>query len=212
MLYKWPNLRFFLVVLIIGLSSISCEDPLPSYEEPKEVFKIDFFPDTPSVITYRGRDSNVPDEMPYSISPNMMYMRVRVTNVYDDVLQGPLFISGEVSLTFVKDERVRIVVPFTQANALSSPYVDWSTMTLTLEPGQPIWLQPTWDWKQDKKWIFRYTAFATIPVGGNSYMKDHEPMEFKGKVRVQIFRQKGPVYSEEKEFSLKFQGILNLGP
>jgi len=200
---------FFLAVLTL---CISCEDPLPVYEEPKEVLRVDFFPDVPDVVLYIGPDVNIPDTFPYFIGPPFMYLNVRVTNLFDDVLQGPLYIAGEVDFTFVKDDRVRIVIPFTHIDASSSPAIDWNTRTLTLDPNQAVWLKPTWYWKQENKWIFRYTSFRTVPINSGTYLKVHEPMEFVGKVRLQVFSQRGPIFSKEERFSVKFQGRINLGP
>lgn len=208
-------------VLGIGLSGLvaivmtglnGCEDLLPVYEEPKNVFKVLITVPSNEVINYSGRDSNDPSRAPYVVNPSGIEIDVGVENLHDDALQGEIYVSGKLDMVWEKDPDMKITLPLHASQAGSNPGIDYTTNTMTILPNQRMWFRLTWDYKWNGRWVFAFSSFSYYFENRRYYLL-HEPMIFNARATVQLFSTKtGQARSELIPLTFTFHGSLSFPP
>jgi hypothetical protein len=168
--FLWPAFLAFL------FSSGSCDESLPAYVEPSRLF-----------------DAAVHGGYALTIIDNSMKVFVTVTNIFDETLQAPALIEGEVDIVSVRDPGVRKTFLLTRANVTSALAIDPYTGVLTIDAGATVNLMVSWDLIDDTKRDLRRAFFKYVDDPSCSARCLAYPEDFVITGYVQLLDRTGPV-------------------
>ena len=196
--------------LVQAATSLSCNDSLPPYIQPANVFRSYVRNISPTAISYSyasdlGNDISL---LHVTISPPQSFF-IDIVNTFDEVLQDQPEVSGALELIDIDMPEVKATIPITVAN-LSGPQYNTTTNILTLSPGDTLRLRCSWDYKTDDgKWAFE-KAFIVEYVSneGGRTLVTHAPMNFSATARTKLFKSANVITSQKKEFQLLFHGTI----
>jgi hypothetical protein len=170
-----------------------CDEEFPPYSEPEKVLQSDLLfvsDDTVSV----HRSSTTGD---YYFSSTMV-LKVEVTNLHDDLLQGPARIDGRITLQSFSQIPRTLVVPLTRGDLRTPPVYQG---TIAIPPGSKAEFSILWlPYATDGAVVFEGLPFTQ--VGSARF---YGPIAFIGSAEVQLFERLQPVRSGSLEFSLVFK-------
>ena len=134
-------------MILIG----SCNESLPPYEDPSGYLQGSL------LETYVLAHQN-----------NYMGVHVRITNVFDEALDGPVQFQGQVQIRSVKDPSIVKTVSFSALNLTKAKHYDAASSRLTIDPGDTVQLSYSWDFIDDngrdlRTSFFRFFADTTCP-------------------------------------------------
>ncbi len=130
-----PRTLYVLLMLSIGLlfSSLTCKEELPPYAEPETLL----------TATLEG-------EYFLGESEHSLRVSVRVTNIYEETLDGPASLSGAITIVSARDPSVVKTLTLGPQNLTWGNY---SNGILRIDPKSTITLQAVWIFPADSELI-----------------------------------------------------------
>jgi hypothetical protein len=113
------------------LSSLSCTEQLPLYQEPDVLL-----------------NAKVDGEYWLSDVDHSLRFYVRITNTFDETLEGKAQLTGSVVAFFARDTTIRKTFLLNSSNLLSGNYSPDGT--LRIDPGKSIVLKAVWQFSDNK--------------------------------------------------------------
>ena len=174
-------LAFCGAVLIIG----SCNESLPPYQDPTGYLQ-------GSILeTYVLAHQN-----------NYMGVHVRIANVFDETLEGPVRLVGQLQIRSVRDPSIVKTVSLSVLNLTRAKHYDASSSRLAIDPSDTVQLSYSWDFIDDngrdlRTAFFRFFADTTCPYRCLAYMED-----FRLSGQLTVFSGRPSVQLKESTFSL----------
>ena len=200
---------FLLGTLVQAGVSLSCNDSLPPYSAPANVFRSYVRNISPAAVSYQYGFANgaVPSRLK-SISPPQVFF-IDIVNTFDEVLQDQPEVSGALEITDDDMPEVKATIPITVAN-LTGPQYNTTTNILTLLPRDTLRLRCSWGYKTDDSlWAFQ-RAYVVEYVSDNrgNTLVTHAPMNFSATARTKLFKSTNVITSLRKGFQLLFNGVI----
>lgn len=189
--------------------TLSCDDSLPPYTLPANVFRSYVRNVSPAEVSYVHGfvNSGVPSRLS-SISPPQVFF-IDIVNTFDEVLQDQAEVSGTLELVDDDMPDVKATIPISVAN-LTGPQYNPTTNILTLSPGDTLRLRCSWGYKTDDSlWAFA-KAYVVEYISDNNRgtLVTHSPMNFSATARTKLFKSTNVITSLKKKFILLFKGII----
>lgn len=191
-------------------ANLSCNDSLPPYVQPADVFHATVRNISPADISY-GYPSILGNDialLPVTISSPQLFF-VDIVNTFDEVLQDQAVVSGTLELVDLDAPDVKATIPITSANIAGLQY-NSTTKILTLAPGDTLRLRCSWNYKTDDgHWAFeraRIVDYVSDNRGGT--LITHAPMNFSVTARTKLFKSINVITSSSKAFQLLFHGSI----
>lgn len=187
-----PGSRFkssysFIVPFIFGciLVIVSCDESLPSRNNPKVIFKGD-----------------VSFSYIYSINENDFRFYVDVTNVYDETIQDTAKVSGTLEIVLKRDSRYHKTVYLSIVNLVSTLLYDSIANCFTLDPAKKMTFLSLWNLIDDNQIdlstsIFQYQTDPSCP-----YRLKSQTETFILKGSIQIINGGGEILFGPKEINV----------
>jgi hypothetical protein len=122
---------FVRILLLFTLCFHSCDEELPVYNEPDARL-----------------DATVEGEYFLSDVEHSLRVYVRITNRYDETLDGPASLQGSVVLFSPRDTSVRKTLQLTRSNLITGTVN--SSGILKIDPKETIVLKAVWDFSGDR--------------------------------------------------------------
>lgn len=175
----------------------ACKEPFPSYQEPVDVLVGEVTlsaPDTVDVY-YNGITQG------YYLN-SVMVLKVVVTNVHDDLLQGLALVGGRITLQSFGEVPRILVVPLSASNLRTPPLFGGN---LALGPGRKAEFTELWlPYSTDSHIVFEGVSY-TVVNGDRVY----GPIDFIAFSDVQIFERVQPIRTSPLQFRLVFRVVTS---
>lgn len=181
----WPLLLFGMMV--------SCDETFPPYREPEAVLQPEVTLTAPDTIQLflDGVTGTY-----YLNTP--MVLKVVVTNVHDDLLQGRARVQGSITLYSFSQIPRTMTVPLTTGNLRTPPVFQGN---IAIAPGARAELQELWiPYATDGRIVFE--GLPSVPGTGGSLL--YGPIDFRAFAEVQLFEKVQAIRSPEISFVLAF--------
>ncbi|GEM_PF-1472363 len=137
------RVRVFQVVLLPALAlSLSCNESLPPYQDPTQVFS--------GVLTPTYLFSN---------TLNALGVQLVVTNVYDETFESRTQFEGSIEITHAIASQYKKTFFLSAANLIQGKY-DPGSRTLTIDPGDSVRLGVQWNFVDDRGRDLRQDLFT----------------------------------------------------
>ncbi len=199
----FPRIVLLLVVVAM-LSSLSCEESLPTYVAPSQVL-------TASV--------EKAEQLSDRIAPpgrQMMRIKIVVENVYDEVFYDTVNIKGTMTITWLRKAERSRTITVDEKDFLDRDLIKNRKMMLL--PGQKVGLQLFWNFKGDDSTYFpEEMVYARAEPrncggisGGTIICSNAEDMLVEG--TLSIFKDLPPVSVEAYTFFAIGRMIVIGGP
>lgn len=119
------------LALAVMISSHSCNESLPPYQEPQQLY-----------------NATIDGKYWLSDTEHSLTVYFRITNVFDETLEGPALLTGKIQISSARDTSIHKTFLLGTTN-LFSGYV-LIGKTLRIDPKQTMVLKATWDFIGDK--------------------------------------------------------------
>lgn len=119
------------LALVVMISSHSCNESLPPYQEPQQLFN----------ATIDGK---------YWLSDieHSLTVYFRITNAFDETLEGPALLTGRIQISSARDTSIHKTFSLGTANLFSGYTLIGKT--LRIDSKQTMVLKATWDFPGDR--------------------------------------------------------------
>ena len=192
--------------------SLSCEDNLPTYVEPANVFNIFVRFTPPDPINYRCPDVNDINTSWVLMQSDGLEILIGVMNIFDETLQDEFLIRGRIEMEWERDQRYKFNIQLNEYNASASPLINWNQKLLTIDTNQIFFLKTKWNYKCDNdKWAFSDLEAISVPKSSSSVYRVHTPMIFTGYAYIQFFKHSAVFKTKKLEVKLNFLGLVSYG-
>ncbi len=184
----WPSLLFCIMV--------SCDETFPPYREPEAVLQPQLTLTAPDTIQafLDGITGSY-----YFNTP--IVIKVVVTNVHDDLLQGTARVQGLITLYSFSQIPRAMTVQLTTGNLRTPPVFQGN---IALAPGAQAEFQELWiPYATDGRIVFE--GLPSVPGTGGGVL--YGPIDFKAIAEVQLFEKVQAIRSPQIAFSLAFNVI-----
>jgi hypothetical protein len=188
-------------VLLFAFCFHSCDEELPVYTEPTARL-----------------DAKIEGEYFLSDVEHSLRAYVRITNLYDETLDGPASLTGSIVLFAARDTSIHRTFPLTRANLVAGT-VNASGI-LKIDPKETIILKATWDFPGNSVIddYGRHLSGDSATVHFFSYVQDPtcrfrlfaKPEDFVLQGTVNLFSQRAPVSAGPTIFRFCF--VTNFVP
>jgi len=170
--------------LTMSLGFIGCDETLPLYRDPRDVFKGEI----------RGR---------YALSrtENSVRIDLFVINTFDETLEAKGILEGTGTITAKRDVRFRRTFKLTPANWARGKF-NPSTGKLTMNPNDTLVLIYTWDYRDDAGRDLREDLFRYAPDPSCSLRRISEEEFFALRFRLKVFDKVADVEAIAGEYGL----------
>jgi hypothetical protein len=178
---------------VLGILNISCDEVFPLYTEPTNVLSTELSIGKPDTLTvfYDGLSDS------YSTSPALT-MSIKVTNVYDDLLQGDAFIGDRLVLQAFGTTPEVIIVPIT-LGSLRFPSVFRGTIALPPKKSADFQV-PFLPVPKNNRPVYRGMSYIALDSA-----KLYGPIEFIANAEIRLFQRVQSIRSNEYRFKLYFK-------
>jgi hypothetical protein len=196
-----PRSSYAIILLSIGLlfSSLSCNEELPPYTEPE------------TLLTAALEGEYWLGEEEHSLR-----VSVRVTNIYEETLDGPASLTGTITIVSARDPSVVKTLTLGPQNLTWGNY---SNGILRIDPKSTITLQAVWLFPADSELIgnnvfvddgrdiahYRRGVAPFLSFVNDStcqYRRLARPEDFLLQATLTVFSKKGPISTETVVFPL----------
>lgn len=127
-------------LLLVGLS-LSCKEPLPSYQDPTQVFSGTLRP----VYQYSG-------------TQNSLNAQLVVVNDYDETFEGRTLFEGTIEIVLARKPDLKKTFFLSSSNLIQGKYNPGSRV-LTLDPGDSVRVGVAWNFVDDRGTDLRQQEF-----------------------------------------------------
>ncbi len=125
------RLTYAVTALLFALCFHSCDEELPVYEEPTARL-----------------DAKIEGEYFLSDVEHSLRVYVRITNLYDETLDGAASLTGSIKLFSARDTSIHKTFPLSRANLVTGTIN--SSGILKIDPKETIVLKATWDFPENR--------------------------------------------------------------
>lgn len=202
-----------LLALLFCVSPGSCEDPLPPYQKPENVFDAGFVSIDTFLVRYRGI-FDYPQVFWYTESPPFTFV-LQIENTYEETVQSVADIQGKLEIWLPGRPEFRATLPLSSSNALylnSSTILDPATFILTLNPHQKLYLKTVWDYRlDDGKWINEILENYRDQAEGHKTYRVHAPTLLDARMTIQLIKNTAPLIADTG-FVLSAKGLMVYRP
>lgn len=182
------------VLLAIMTAGPICNESLPPYSTPQDYLK-----------------GSIQGGYVITDSDNSVKVYLDVTNRYDETLEGPAVLLGEVEISLLRNAALRKSFTITSANLLTTGTYNATTGDIRIDPGQTIRFGVSWNLIDDngvdlRDSVFQYWVDPECPNGGPPSgsgarcVAEEERFVIRGS--VDIFGQTGHVVAGPEPFIL----------
>ncbi|MGB2869168.1 MAG: hypothetical protein WBD36_12000 [Bacteroidota bacterium] len=182
-------------MLAVGCLCISCDESLPGRIDPS--------------VNLRA-STNWLAQLDYT-NPNLS-ASFSVRNVYDDVLDGPASFQGSIEIVLLRDPTIQRHDVLTAANIVYARGYDPLLKRLTLDPGDSVRLQYSWDMNDDAGKSLLSTTFRSSIDPTCTFRSIAEPEIFGVTGQITIFDHLGAAVFQTRMFKLCFVTYRDAGP
>lgn len=154
-----------LITLAAGIQS--CNEVLPPYKDPREVFE--------------GR---LWGEYAISRTDNSLKVYMTMVNTFDETFQARAILRGRIVITWQRDPAHTRTATLDSTNLLTGNY-NPTTGILTIDPGDSIRLGYSWGFETDAgDTVTRYFRYQRDPTCPARWLSDPESMVVTGELKV----------------------------
>jgi hypothetical protein len=179
---------------LLAVASLGCDESLPPRDDPTEIVRARLFAmDTRLVML----DS-------VTVTMGSLMVRIELENLYDDVLDGPAQVRGEVRVWLRDLPEKRRTFVWTRADLQTPGVVRGSTATLGVDSA--AMLSAFWDHRTDEGepfWKFSTFRHLFTPGGQSYYLSDSVYFQAEGK--MQLFRDVPLLQAPPINFAVVYQ-------
>ncbi len=184
---RWTS---FFVFVCCAVSMVSCDEQLPTREDP------------PSILVSSFSIEPGPAILEDSVSSGRGgLITMEVTNVHDEVLQDTALIRGTVELWMRTDTTKRATITFDE-RALQNITTLFRGV-LTIRTGEKIYFVHQWSQRSDEgEFFWRY-----VPVSekrdsqGNLYLLS-DSLYMSARASIQVFKKVQPMKMPERQYTM----------
>lgn len=192
------NSRWILLVaggVFPALLGFSCDESLPPREEPPSVLA------SALTIVNAGNPIVIRNGFP---AGTMGAVQIRVTNVYDDVLQDLSILEGRVEIWAKVNPEIRAVILLTESDLVTYNLLNGGTLTIGVDTTLIMLRQwshrtvsdvPIWEY---------FPLFPGVSPGGEPYCISN-PVTFVVRCSLRIFKSYGQIQFPDQEVTLTYQ-------
>ena len=182
-----------LMSLLCAVSSISCKEEFPPYTEPTDILQGSITVTSPDTV-----------EVHYDGTSRMWFvntpltLKVTLTNLHDDLLQGAARINGRITLQSFAQVPRTFVVQLANGNLRAPPIFQGN---IALAPGAKAELSELWlPYGVDRSFVLDGLPYITVGTD-----RIYSPITFIAFVEVQIFERIQSTKSDPFEFTRVFR-------
>jgi hypothetical protein len=202
----------FVLILFSAYVFVSCEDPLPPYLKPENIFVGGFSSIDTFTVRYGG-DLDPLGTFSYS-GHNTFVMGVQ--NVYEETIQSQADISGKLEIWLPSNPDIKATMLLTnvQATGINGTDVfDRTRNLLTINPGQSFYLRAYWNYKMDDgKWVNQdLENYTQIEYRNLNYYRIHDPTPFHARLTVSLIKNTSIIVADTT-FTLHLIGDVYYRP
>lgn len=191
-----------------------CNDPLPTYEEPKVIIATIIPQATLDTVFYAESFEEVgPDSNLVFQQPNPVVFNFFAENLYVETLYGTASISGKLEISVIDRPDLGATIPIKENNIVPEPAYDPRTQILTLDPNGTVRFQVEWNLRDNNGRMIYHDLenFSTTSASGWSFYRI-----FSTRIHVRVLLQLYPqtsTFEGDQDFDLNIKGgIRILGP
>jgi hypothetical protein len=199
------------VLAAVLLLSTGCEDMLPEYKVPGEVFEAKFTRyDVDTLQFSEPRDGSggaVATYLPY-------YVTFSITNIYEETFQYEIAPKGTMEIWLPFSRTASSTIGFSNAEIQSTPAYNASTNILTLNPGASIYYKVRIDPKLASGfYLHHYARERSYTIYASSYYIErlYDPLTMACRFSVQLSPDLPAVISETT-ISIQLKGRFPFSP
>ncbi len=142
------RLRWIHFSIIILVLSLSCDESLPPRQDPSDLFK-----------------AQLQEFYVYTQNANSVIVNLVAVNNFDETLSDRMALTGTIVITSNRDTSVHKTFQLAPTNLVHGTY-DPAKGTLTVNPGDYVQIQVTWDFTDDEggslpNYFFQYSLDRT---------------------------------------------------
>ncbi len=207
-----PRIAFHTIALVAAVvaAGAGCNDPLPTYEEPKVTIATIVPSATLDTVFYAETGDLIgPDSVLELDAPNPIIFSFFEENQYQETLYGPASISGKFELWAVDKPDVRATLPITESNMVPGTAYDSKTGILAMDPNYLLPFRVTWDLRDSKgKRFYRsFKKYQIVPyygIFGYAFWRVSS-IRIHVRVTIQLYAQSS-AFIGDQEFDLNVRG------
>ncbi len=121
-------LSMLLILAALGITGISCSESLPPYRSPEDIF-----------------EGKIWGKYVLTQNENCIKVYAAVRNLYDETVQSTAVLQGRIEIIWSKDMNIRKTVIINASNLVYARNYNRTTGVLTLDPGDSLCLEYSWD-------------------------------------------------------------------
>jgi hypothetical protein len=184
---------------------VSCDDPLPDYHRPENVFIAGFSSPDTIVATYSGVADFPPS---YAYNTPAYEFILWVENVFDETLQANADIHGTLELSVLSDPSRKVTMTLSNdaVSGLNSSAV-LSSNILTLNPHQKLYLGKRWNYQMDDGYWINEVLTSSVNVGDGITTT----AQLRARISVSLFKNTAVVVAD-KIVTLELVGSVHYRP
>jgi hypothetical protein len=189
---------FVLAVLLALFVAMTCEESLPPYNEPSQVYEMRLS------SSQAGLNLVIRDTLAVVRGKGNIDFIISLKNVYEETLQDTLkYQIGSLDIWWEKKPHIKQILPITIRNEIYTEEIGfWGD--ICMDPGDSIRLVVSWDWVDDlDNHLWEYLSPKLV-----GDVKEYVPMDLKVQATIQLFEHTAIVYSDILDVRIKFI-ILN---
>lgn len=162
-----------------------CNESLPPYINPRDAFS-----------------GSVQGAYVLTMSDNSVKIYLDVTNRYDETLEGPALLNGEIEISLATDPLVTKTFAVSSANLLTTRNYNPTTGRIRIDPGETIRFGVSWNLVADNGTNLRTDVFRYWEDTECAMRCVAEEEVFVIRASVDIFEQTSTVVAGPASFSL----------
>ena len=192
-------LATFLIASVLFMS-MDCNESLPPYEGPQEVFSLNLgtsFPHPEAVRMDMGQ---------IAIGHKKIYFDLDLVNVFDETTaDSSRQVLGEISLWWDEDPNVKATFPVMNHHELSTNVFEYP-MFVVMDPGDSVRFSVWWQYCLDDQGLYMWDHIDEIwySTEGNHTYFNYGPMDFTVQAKLQPYARGPVVYSNIYKMSVTF--------
>ncbi len=207
-------------IILASLYFVSCNESLPVYIPPSDIFGASVRPlnALTDTVRYSMRDDNNPNLVRVTLITPFNGYEIAIVNRYEETIQDKMEIEGTVDLLWAEKPDLNAVLTLSNTSIYDGD-LDPVTGLLTVNPGDTIRLRVFWNFRlTTNDWAFtqvRYTDGPAYSIGPMQVVSDrfHQTMLLNAVVKVKIFRSLSFIEAHTKEsIPVLFKGRITYPP
>jgi hypothetical protein len=171
-------------LLLLSCMGVSCNESLPSYEEPKSLFAGTLTPE------FRYRSG--------------LWVHIDVRNTFDETLQGRERLTGTLEIVLMRDQQYRKTVALNSDFIVASAGVTRSYDQVTVNWGDTLKLLYKWDFYDDNGNFLPVDVFHVHGEPGFPDILVADPELFLIRGSFQVFDKRGQLTFQSTQYLLTY--------